>query len=340
MASSFLAKAIHRKSLLDLLDIHLAKQALLNNEHRACQLVDPVGFHPSQIGACLRSVFYGWCGVPMNSNLPKPKTQRIFGNGDHYHTRMQNYFRDMGILEGQWICKACRREWKGLAGHCPHCGADTRAQKYDEIDFKKGWMIGACDGVVSLADRRICIELKSINTRDFSTLKKPLEKHIEQGNCYMWALDIPECAFIYEDKNTQEIKIFIERQDDKIVKAILKRIDTYVKDFWEKKILPPRECEKPDWCAYQHECYIAKRTASELLKERDRIIKERDIKNGVKEALKTSVGCTITNTTKTIAEPKIRGALATRANGNVDKKPLLTSTGKANLLKRQNRITK
>lgn len=52
---------------------------------------------PSSIGACLRSRYYSRIGAPCDGSIDA-RTRRIFDNGSHVHCRLQDYLKECGIL--------------------------------------------------------------------------------------------------------------------------------------------------------------------------------------------------------------------------------------------------
>ena len=350
------AKALKRQSLVDRIDLFLSKEALRGNEERAGRLISPIGFHPSQIMGCQRAVFYSFCGVPMESNIPNPKTIRIFHNGDHYHLRMQGYFRDMRMLWGQWKCQKCRKEWTGIADDCPACKAPLRKQLYDEIDFNWKQMspdvwkiIGSCDGIIapeptangskytslSLLKKEFtsdlsCLELKSMNSRGFTGLHKPKEEHIYQGNCYMGCLGIPQCHFPYENKDNQEIRVFTEKASTDVFEEIVTDVDNFYEHNWKPCVLPDRQNCNPSWCAYQKECYIIKRSAEALKHFRETLLKTRKPDASFKNVLAEETTAVKAPATSAKASAPAATKLG-RPDGGVDKKPFLSDAHKANL---------
>lgn len=117
---------------------------------------------PSSAGGCSRANIYQRMGTskdPIDS-----RTRRIFDNGHHVHDRLQTYFEKMGIL---------------LMREVPlyHNG--------DEIQ-------GHTDGLMDYTGKRkdiVVLEIKSINSRQFASLKQAKEDHVKQGGTYIHCLE-------------------------------------------------------------------------------------------------------------------------------------------------------
>ena len=53
---------------------------------------------PSQIGSCLRSRYYARTGAERDVHSVDPRTRRIFDNGSYVHERLQSYLEECGVL--------------------------------------------------------------------------------------------------------------------------------------------------------------------------------------------------------------------------------------------------
>ncbi len=291
--SESLFKSFKRDLLVDKIDRQIAKQALKDNQERTAELLKESAFHPSQITSCLRAVFYAWCGVQCETTKDSfaPKTQRIFSVGNDLHTRYQNYLRNMGRLWGNWTCQRCQERWTGMAGRCPN-GHSRLRQTYKEFPVSNSLLRiqGRTDGIVfpdtipetELPTLRTVLlskhekthlELKSMRSMQFKSIKAPLDKHIWQAAMYMLCTGIELNTFIYEDKDGQDVKQYITIPEKKIVGAITNRIYTFAK-CWNAGELPGKhECD-PRYCPYEKECMKIKRTAKELLDQRIALLRK------------------------------------------------------------------
>lgn len=117
---------------------------------------------PSSAGGCSRANIYQRMGKekdPIDS-----RTRRIFDNGHHVHDRLQTYFEKMGIL---------------LMREVP---------LYHNKDEIQGHTDGLMDYTGKLKDI-VVLEIKSINSRQFASLKQAKEDHVKQGGVYIHCLE-------------------------------------------------------------------------------------------------------------------------------------------------------
>ncbi len=116
---------------------------------------------PSQIGNCLRQRYYARLGYK-NKNILDARTRRIFDNGTKTHERLQEYLKKQGML---------------LLDEVPVYNAEYNIQ-------------GHTDGILALSDtEKGILEIKSINSNNFSQLKSAKKEHIMQGLVYLYCIE-------------------------------------------------------------------------------------------------------------------------------------------------------
>ena len=68
-----------------------------------------ISYHPSEWGRCLRQQQYkhyvAMKYIDVKPNEQESRITRLFDHGHNMHHRWTNYFREMGILRGNWKCK-------------------------------------------------------------------------------------------------------------------------------------------------------------------------------------------------------------------------------------------
>lgn len=118
---------------------------------------------PSQAGNdCLRARYYSRTKTQADSNTIEPRTRRIFDNGTKVHERLQAYLVEQGIL---------------MMEEVPVLDIDLNIQ-------------GHTDGIIKLSKtERAVIEIKSINSNGFSSLKDARADHKKQGLVYLYCLE-------------------------------------------------------------------------------------------------------------------------------------------------------
>jgi len=185
------------------------------------------GFHPSGLAGvtCARKIFFEYIGqsvderAEVEEEIP-PKLRKIFDNGHSVHDRWQNYLTLMSSKDedlefvGDWICQGCNhlaspdKEITKPDTPCPKCG--SKNWKYNEfrLSYEPLRLVGKRDGKLIIKGKEYLIEIKSMNTFQFKKLREPTPGHLVQFNLYMLMSGCKEGIFIYEDKNTQDTKMF------------------------------------------------------------------------------------------------------------------------------------
>lgn len=142
--------------ILKNLDLYLLSLAV-KDEDRAINVNAP-----SAIGTCLRARYYSRTGAPCDTCAVDARTRRIFDNGTHVHLRLQDYLKAQGML---------------LMDEVPVISDEYTIQ-------------GHTDGILDLShDELGVLEIKSINSRNFTELKTAKPEHKMQGLVYLYCLE-------------------------------------------------------------------------------------------------------------------------------------------------------
>jgi CRISPR/Cas system-associated exonuclease Cas4 (RecB family) len=198
---------------------------------------DPVTadyFHPSQIGQCLRKLWFRQNGAPVSTYPTGDDYLRqhfTFEIGTYAHVLIQNLISRAGLL--------IRREVP--------------------IRNDKRKILGHADGILRLDGGKQLLEIKTINSRGFAKLDGPKPEHKMQTTVYMAELKLPTTIFVYYEKDAGQIKEYSYDCDPVQVDAMNKRIESF-QTHTKKKTLPPAEGTSPHkfpcaWCEYSSVCF-------------------------------------------------------------------------------------
>lgn len=184
--------------------------------------VESDGFHPSSLGIahglCARRNVYLLQGVAKESRV-NSRVLRIFANGHDVHERLQGYMEKMGV--------------------------DMQSEIV--IDYDTPPIKGHADGVLEWRGRRILIEIKSCSADVYMNRlkwKKPKDEHYDQANIYAYILGLDIVWIIYENKSSQEIKIFEKKASKEKAEKIIDDWHAQWLVFQEGKL--PKRPYKPD----------------------------------------------------------------------------------------------
>lgn len=195
-------------------------------------------FHPSQLGRCLREVYYKVIGAPLNPGEEKDSAEIFreyftFEQGTYIGVVMQNLAERAGYL--------VKRE-------VPIMDKELR-------------IIGHADGLLCIANLDYIWEIKTINSHAFRKLTEPKPNHCMQTHAYMKALGVPRTIFTYFEKDVAQVKEFVIKFDEAFYqREVESRIDVFFKAI-RKKSPPAREgliINKPpcSYCEYNRYCYL------------------------------------------------------------------------------------
>lgn len=236
-----------------LADVHAKRQDLRESK-------EDIRYFPSSVGQCLRKTTYQM--LHYHAEPKKGDNLSVLENGTAFHNRMENTFKDMGILiapelslKDKELCISGRSDaivWNFI---------DDPVENEDSIENRIQLYTPQEELVyVGPKSRVLIIELKSIKDKKFHKLskKKPLKEHEMQLQLYFYLTGIDKGIILYENKNSQETKEYIVEKDDKIIESVLKEIK-YCVDLAKKHELAPRTLMPTDvqcrYCDYRDICW-------------------------------------------------------------------------------------
>ena len=278
------------------LDLYLLKLANADND-RAINVNAP-----SQAGKCQRANYYARMQYE-NDGTIDPRTQRIFDNGTYTHERLQKYLMDMNLLicdevplindkyniQGHTdgildldnideiavleiksindrnfsVLKDAKPEHKKQGLIYLYCLEERRKWLHKEYRTRKEFRDSQGDRIKAIRKHYEHLKGGSKFSRE-EKIQHQVDLHlIADDILYDTEKPITKVVFLYENKNTQELKEFtVERNitTEAILTELLKGYK-YLNDCVKKEKIPPREgtsksCDCCRWCDYKNECWI------------------------------------------------------------------------------------
>ena len=156
-------------------------------------------FSPSEFSTelvpCKRKMYYKWAKMPKDPTFmpftSDNRMQRLVDLGTFIHLYIQSDLEKVGVLIDLEIPVVDKQH--GIQGSCDGAIVMNGIDSYGTL----------------YVDEEMTLELKSINTFGFSRLTAPKEEHIKQASIYSEILGYSKICFIYYDKNTSDLKIFV-----------------------------------------------------------------------------------------------------------------------------------
>jgi CRISPR/Cas system-associated exonuclease Cas4 (RecB family) len=191
---------------------------------------DPGWIHPSELSnTCDAFLGFSYLGIPKQVSHTA-RLRRIFDNGHGRDYYWKQYFHDSGL---SLIKKEEDRKVEIGPLH-------IRGELDDLIRnpvTQEGWVA----------------EIKTMNAEQWKALTAPLGNHILQVHPYMFATGVMRTIFIYENKNTQEVKYFSEHFRADLWNSLAKRTESII-DQIEHRIVPDRKPAKYETSCPYHYC--------------------------------------------------------------------------------------
>lgn len=229
-------------------------------EQRRFGRLSQKSFRASGITDCPRAILFAMMNLPQDI-YPRAKNDTAKGYklmrlGTAIHEIVQEYLIGIGVLKKEDTEKVIRDSELLFSGHC--------------------------DGILTFDDKRVLLEIKTINSFAFKNLTQPKEAHFYQGQAYCHFVNkifnesIDDILFLYVDRNSDNLdtKAFWIRRDDKITQMICNKLKT-LKQYLDKKEIcaipdgfnPSDEKFNPcNWCPYRTEklCLSKKTSMSDF----------------------------------------------------------------------------
>lgn len=163
-----------------------------------------------------------------NENIPSGLA-RVFEEGNCIHQKWQRLFIAAGL---------------------------GKPEDMDRHRFVKKYELSYTpDARIHIFGEDVLVEIKSMNTYAFQKAKSHPSGE-KQLNFYLCRENLPWGFVLAEDKNTQEFKVFIVKQDKEADKRYLKRLIDIKKAkeyFLENRKMPKRKCKDCD-CKQAQKC--------------------------------------------------------------------------------------
>lgn len=196
-------------------------------------------FHPSAIGQCLRKLWFEHFGAPKDRKHKDDvlQTYMIFEFGTYLHIILQNLCERAGVL--------LHREF--------------------QLYSKEHQIEGTCDGILRIDDTKYVLEIKSINSGQWTKVQHaPKFEHKQQAMAYMKVLGLSWAIIIYANKDRGTLKEFVIEYDEAFYRQHLGiRIKSYETSL-NKRRIPDREGTGPtvfpcSFCPFTSVCFTPDR---------------------------------------------------------------------------------
>lgn len=250
---------INIESLIQEFNLFLVEKRIIYDKNRK-----PSDYYsPSSLADCMLKIQFDKLNCPKEL-LETPRSIMRLDNGSYSHRRYVDYWRNLGVLYGDWLCLVCDTISSDLL--CPEVCTNCGAKKltYNEVSvLDKDFLIkGKADGILILKNNKVLWEFKTIKSSEFEKVvknNKPKSEHVFQANIYATLLNISHILLWYENKDTQEQQYFDILQDDELFQDAIRKIK-YIEMALQEQRLIDRTCNNRKippalWCPYKTQCF-------------------------------------------------------------------------------------
>lgn len=222
--------------------------------------VSRLAFRPSSIHKCARELYYFLSGEKEVEKV-NPRSQRILEVGTALHEWIQeDVFMVMGKLAKFPVELLEDKDMYsyGMEGitYVKEHSAPPMEIKFVDTRWTEKFPISAMvDGALRFGGEDMLFEFKTINTKDFGILIEPKREHRIQGAVYALSTGIRKVLFVYLDKNTQDLKLYLVEYTQIQLDYIINRVQS-IEECVVNKQVPDMESKGTNciWCKYKHLC--------------------------------------------------------------------------------------
>jgi len=169
-------------------------------------------FYVTDAGRCHRYIFFKFKQAPRRKM--EARILRLFDHGNYIHRLIIKALEGKGVLLGEEV-------------------------NIPPSDF----IHGRADAILSIDNEKYILDIKSINSFKFGSLKNPSEEYINQLQLYLHFFKIKKGVILYVNKDTQALKEFFLDYDAAKCNWLLDDLKEIKKEI-EKKIVSSR---LPGW---------------------------------------------------------------------------------------------
>ena len=242
---------------------------------------------PSGVGSCIRSQYFRRMGEASN-DIIEPRVKRIFDNGHGVHDRLQTYLEKCGKLLMREV-PVYNEEYETI-GHCdgvlkisPIQLAILEIKSINDSGFnsliteKEEHRVQAQVYMWAIEMLRQEVLKKGFNKSAYlKRYEKLLNSFVKEGNKYskkekvahgvkcmsdiidlliQYPKKITQMYFLYENKNTQDLKEYVVNWDEEYVKSILEQLVSINNHVSSEKLPERPEEAKNKSCSFCRYCH-------------------------------------------------------------------------------------
>lgn len=222
-----------------------------NNEpYKPSQTIKPSSFN------CVRNAYYQLIGVEPEQSKATYNLAGICESGSNRHLDMQRNIIKMKDILGIDIDYIDIEEFVKSRNL-----TDLEIREKQEIETKlynrKYNMSFMTDGIIKYKSKYFIFEFKTETADKFYKRQGVDESHINQAIAYSLNFRLDNVIFLYENRNTMDLKCYLFNVTDEMRKDMIDKIEKTLK-FAKEKQVPPKPIDVTkktcSYCVYKNQC--------------------------------------------------------------------------------------
>lgn len=206
--------------------------------------------------SCVRNAYYQLIGVQPDSTKRPYNNAGICESGTDRHVRMQMNLEKIHDIIGI-DCEYISIENFVKQRELTDLEVKGKSGMETKLYNKKYNMSFMCDGIIRYEGKYYIFEFKTETSDKFYQRKGVDESHYVQAICYSLNFNLDDVLFLYENRNTLDLKCYIFHVTDEMKKDVVEKIEKTLKCA-EDKVVPdkPVDVSKKscNYCAYRSQC--------------------------------------------------------------------------------------
>lgn len=233
-----------------LTDLQNSIEKANSEPYKPSQTIKPSSFN------CIRNTYFQLIGEEPISNNPTYQLTGICESGTDRHIRIQQAIEKMHDILGidcEYIDVAKFIEQRNLTD----LEVKEKSGMETKLYNKRYNMSFMTDGIIRYKGKYYIFEFKTETADKFYRRTGVDESHHNQAICYSLNFGIDNVIFLYENRNTLDLKAYMYNVTDDLKNTMVMNIET-VLNFAQIKEIPPKPKnvlkKTCTYCAYRNKC--------------------------------------------------------------------------------------
>lgn len=210
-------------------------------------------YTPSNL-KCIRNMWYKMKGFKADPDKVGYQGIGIRDSGTSRHLSLQK------VVKSSKFCDFLDVSEYIIANNLDYLTVSYKTEYETHLKDSRYNLSFLVDGLVKYKDKIYILEIKTENSNKFYNQLEVQEDHLNQISCYSLSLNIDKALFVYENRDTLELKVYeLDITDDMRYKVI--NLISTCNEYLALNKVPPKSTNSSDcnYCRYKSICKGVKR---------------------------------------------------------------------------------